>query len=223
MNFLIILLMRFISITFSFSVIHPVVFLCWLQRNLVARAGQAAAGSLLYTSAVVETSLAYFPRMLQEKNSVRELMTEEHQVAKRDLEYRLKLAEDEQSERLKTVILALSLSLLLTKFLQLLNLAIFTTLSLFNLLAVPASHLLSLFLARQPSLKIRDRSFTYASPRLWNQLPNLFRQPQHSRLDSPPHPLINSSLSSSPLSSSITFSLFHSRLKTYLFNKSFPP
>ena len=72
-------------------------------------------------------------------------------MAKRDLEYRLKLAEDEQSERLKTVILALSLSLLLTKFLQLLNLAIFTTLSLFNLLAVPALHLLSLFLARQPS------------------------------------------------------------------------
>ena len=42
-------------------------------------------------------------------------------------------------------------SLLLTKFLQLLNLAIFTTLCLFNLLAVAAPHLLSLFLARQPS------------------------------------------------------------------------
>ena len=40
---------------------------------------------------------------------------------------------------------------------------------------------------------------------------------------SPPHPLLNSFLSSSPLSSSITPSLFHSRLKTYLFNKSFPP
>jgi len=37
------------------------------------------------------------------------------------------------------------------------------------------------------------------------------------------HPLVNSSLSSSPLSSSITPSLFHSKLKTYLFNKSFPP
>jgi len=34
---------------------------------------------------------------------------------------------------------------------------------------------------------------------------------------------VNPSLSSSPLSSSITPSLFHSRLKTYLFNKSFPP
>jgi len=45
----------------------------------------------------------------------------------------------------------INFSLSLTKFLQLLNLAIFTTLYLFNLLAVPAPHLLSLFLARQPS------------------------------------------------------------------------
>jgi len=47
----------------------------------------------------------------------------------------------------------INFSLLLTKFLQLLNLAIFTTLSLFNLLAVglPALHLLSLSLARQPA------------------------------------------------------------------------
>ena len=73
------------------------------------------------------------------------------------------------------------------------------------------------------SLNITDRLFRYASPRLWNQLPDSFRQPHHSRLDSPPHPLLNSSLSLSPLSSSITPSLFHFRLKTYLFNKSFPP
>ena len=81
-------------------------------------------------------------------------------------------------------------------------------------------------LSRPPtisSLKITDRSFRYASPRLWNQLPDSFRQPHHSRLDSPFHPLLNSSLSSSTLLSSITSSLFHSRLKTYLFNKSFPP
>ena len=37
------------------------------------------------------------------------------------------------------------------KVLQLLNLAISAILSLFNLLAVPAPHLLSLFLAPQPS------------------------------------------------------------------------
>ena len=80
-------------------------------------------------------------------------------------------------------------------------------------------------LSRPPtisSLKITDRSFRYASPRLWNQLPDSFRQPHQSCLDSPPHPLLNSSLSSSPLSSSIT-PRFYSRLKTYLFNKSFPP
>ena len=50
------------------------------------------------------------------------------------------------------------------------------------------------------------------------QLRNSFRQPHQSCLNSPPHPLVNPSLSSS-----ITNSLFHYRLKTYLFNKSFPP
>ena len=81
-------------------------------------------------------------------------------------------------------------------------------------------------LSRPPtisSLKITDRSFRYASPRLWNQLPDSFRQPRQSRLDLPPHSLVSSSLLSSPLSSSINPSLFYSRLKTYLFNKSFPP
>jgi len=80
-------------------------------------------------------------------------------------------------------------------------------------------------LSRPPtisSLKITDHSFRYASTRLRNQLPDSFRQPHHC-LDSPPHPLLNSSLSSSPLSSSITPSLFHFRLKTYLFNKSLNP
>jgi len=99
------------------------------------------------------------------------------------------------------------LSLSLTKFLQLLNLAIFTTLSLFNLIAVPAPHSV-VTLSRPPTifLKMTDRSFRYASPRLWNQLPDSFRQHHHSRLDLPPHPLFNSSRSSSPLSSSITLS-----------------
>ena len=72
-------------------------------------------------------------------------------------------------------------------------------------------------LSRPPtvsSLKITDRSFRYASPRLLNQLPVSFRQPRQSCLDSPPYLLVSSSLSSSPLSSSITPSLFHSMLKT---------
>jgi len=70
---------------------------------------------------------------------------------------------------------------------------------------------------------IADRSFRYASPRLWNQLPDSFHQPSQSSLDSPPHLLFNLSFSSSPLPASITPSLFHFRLKMYLFNKSFPP
>jgi len=80
-------------------------------------------------------------------------------------------------------------------------------------------------LSRPPttsSLKIKHHLFRYASPRLWNQLPYSFRQPRQSCLDSPPHSLVSSSLLSSPITSSITPSLFHSRLKTYLFNKSLP-
>jgi len=53
------------------------------------------------------------------------------------------------NERIEYKLLSLSLSL--TKFLQPLNLAIFITLSLFNLLAVPAPYLLSHFLTHQPS------------------------------------------------------------------------
>ena len=110
----------------------------------------------------------------------------------------------------------INFSLLLTKFLQLLNL-----ISLQPPRSTRSSSVVTL--SRPPtisSLKITDRSFRYASPRLWNQLPDSYRQLHHSCLDSPPHPLLNSYLSSSPLSSSIIPSLFHSRLKTYLFNKS---
>jgi len=55
-------------------------------------------------------------------------------------------------------------------------------------------------------IKITDRSFRYASPRLWNQFSDSFCQRSQSCLDSS-HSLVNSSQSSSPLSSSITFSL----------------
>ena len=60
------------------------------------------------------------------------------------------------------------------------------------------------------SLKARDRSFQYASPHLWNQLPSSLREPV-----SPLYAYLNPSFSS-PLSPSITPSLFHSKLKTYL-------
>jgi len=84
-------------------------------------------------------------------------------------------------------------------------------------------------LARPPSsssLKITDRSFRYASPRLWNQLALSLRKPHSgtsSSISCSPIPsLITSSSSDSPLCTSITTSLFHSWLKTYLFHKSHP-
>jgi len=75
------------------------------------------------------------------------------------------------------------------------------------------------------SLRITDRSFHYASPHLWNQLPASLRQPRAglSILDSDLPMHVSSALCmNSPLSLSIT-QLFHSCLKTYLFHKSFPP
>ena len=77
------------------------------------------------------------------------------------------------------------------------------------------------------SLRITDRSFQYASFRLWNQLPAPLRQP-HTNLSNSASPSSFSGISSissidSPLSSPITPSLFHSRLKTFLFCRSFSP
>jgi len=75
------------------------------------------------------------------------------------------------------------------------------------------------------SLQITNRSFRYASPHLWNQLPSIFRQPHcvHSPPGSPHPTYITSSQSSPSFSPSVTPSTFHSRLKTHLFHKSFPP
>ena len=73
---------------------------------------------------------------------------------------------------------------------------------------------------------ITSRSFRYASPYLWNQLTHSLRQP---RLDLPLpdssllHNHLTSRVSSSRLLSSITPSFFHSKLKTFLFLKSYPP
>ena len=80
-------------------------------------------------------------------------------------------------------------------------------------------------LSRPPtssSLRITNRAFRYASPHLWNQLPVSFRQPciKHRADDVT---LSNSPPTCSPLSHSTTYSLFHSRLKTELFHRSFPP
>ena len=114
------------------------------------------------------------------------------------------------------------LSLTYKVIIQPLNLVIFTTLSLQPPRSTHSSFVVTVSCPPTIStLKITDRSFRYASPRLWNQLPDSFRQPHHSSLDSPPHPLVNPSLSSFPLSSSITPSLFHSSSKpTFTTNPS---
>ena len=112
-----------------------------------------------------------------------------------------------------------SSSHLSTKFSQLPNLHTFITLC-----SMPSQY--SLFIRRysfQPptssSLNITDHSFRYASPCLWNQLPSSLCQPHSSTsYDLPTTSPIISFSSVSPLCSSITPSLFHSRLKTYLFH-----
>ena len=80
-------------------------------------------------------------------------------------------------------------------------------------------------LARPPSssfLKITDRSFRYASPCLWNQLPLSLcklHSGTSSSISCSPIPLLPFDL---PLCTSVTPTLFYSRLKTYLFQKSYP-
>ena len=98
-----------------------------------------------------------------------------------------------------------------------------------NLISVDSPHIetrssSSVTLSRpssSSSLKITDCSFRYASPCLWNKLPASFRQPNSDHSSQPNS--LSSSVSSSPLSLSITPTLFHSKLKRYLFLKSFPP
>ena len=73
-----------------------------------------------------------------------------------------------------------------------------------------------------------NRSFLpVCFPRLWNQLPASLRQPCTNLYNSDSLSSFSGTSSigciDSPLSSSITPSLFHSRLKTFLFCKSFPP
>jgi len=73
-------------------------------------------------------------------------------------------------------------------------------------------------------LKITNRTFQHAVPHLWNKLSHSFRDPHSHPGLSPSHypTQVGSTLLSLPLSPSITPCLFHSRLKTHLFLKSFP-
>ena len=73
------------------------------------------------------------------------------------------------------------------------------------------------------SLWITDRSFQYASPRLWNEHPAPLRQPRTglSNSDSPSSGTFSIGSIDSPLSSFTAPSLFHPMLKTF-FCKSIP-
>ena len=68
----------------------------------------------------------------------------------------------------------------------------------------------------QSSLKVTNHSFRYAAPSLWNELPNELCEPRPMQSPSPSPPITHgrSSSSLSPLSSSLTRSVFYSDLKT---------
>ena len=72
------------------------------------------------------------------------------------------------------------------------------------------------------SLKITNRSFRYAAPHLWNKLPSALRVPcQSATLEcSPPSPGSDSAPNSVV---GVSHRVFHTRLKTHLFSRSFPP
>ena len=134
------------------------------------------------------------------------------------------------SESMKALNTSSSLLVLPTKFSHSPNLHTFITSSLFNVLVVLALHPSLLLLGHLHHHLLKfwslDHSFRYASPCLWNQLPLSFRQPHSSAIstisDSPTLSPITSSSYVSPLCLSITPFLFHSRLETYLFHKSYP-
>jgi len=64
-------------------------------------------------------------------------------------------------------------------------------------------------------LKITERSFTHHAPVLWNSLPKQLRQPSAHQSPSTTTDFI-------PLLA-LSSHQFHSKLKTFLFDKSFPP
>jgi len=102
------------------------------------------------------------------------------------------------------------------------NLAIFTTLSLFILLAIPAPHLLSLFLAHQPSRPWKSQIAHLDLHHLVFGINYQIHSVSLTILVSI-HLLIHFSTHLCHHSHSRHPSLFHSRLKTYLFNKSYSP
>jgi len=124
------------------------------------------------------------------------------------------------SERIEYKIISL------TKFSIPLSLRIYMTSYLVSLLTVTthALHLMSLLSNHHHRSKSLHRSFRHASPHLWNQLPTSLRIPRPNYSPPPSQRFGHAGLTCyTLLSPSITFSLFHSELKAYLFRKSYPP
>jgi len=79
-----------------------------------------------------------------------------------------------------------------------------------------SSHIITLLRpAARSRLKVTDRSFIHHTPVLWNSLPKQLRQP------STPQSL-STTADSTPLLA-LSSHQFHSNLKTFLFEQSFPP
>jgi hypothetical protein len=78
-----------------------------------------------------------------------------------------------------------------------------------------SSHLTLSRPLNQSSLKICNRAFSYAAPELWNSIPSSLRSFSPS--------LTTQSESSSSIVPSLSPHTFRSKLKTFLFLKSFPP
>ena len=98
----------------------------------------------------------------------------------------------------------------------------FTTCYLFNPLTVPAAHLLSPFLAQQPSLHLKSQTADLDMHHLVFGI-NL-NQIHFVSITSPVSiHLIHLLIYLCRLHHSHHPSLFHCMLKTYLINKSFPP
>ena len=118
----------------------------------------------------------------------------------------------------------INLFLLPTKFLQAVNLAVLTIWSLFNPLAVPAPQLLSPFLGHRPSPR-RKSQIGHSDTRVLHPVSGINSLIHSVSLAShvSTHFLIHLSAHLCHHHHSHHLSLFHSRLKTYLFNKSFPP
>ena len=106
--------------------------------------------------------------------------------------------------------------LLLTKFSPPVNLLTYIISSLFKLTIILVPLMLSHWLVHLPPRPLRSQIALFSMPRLISGI-NFhfyFVNQFHLFMLTSIHP---------PLSPSITPSLFHSKLKTYLFGKSFPP